>query len=105
LDEHKENDALSFCPECKIFMCDKCEKVHSGLCKNHHPYNLNNMNEVFFGICQEKNHCLKLDYFCANHNQLCCPACIAKIKIKGYGKHKDCNVCSIKKIKKQKKKI
>ena len=54
---------------------------------------------------QRKDHSLKLDYFCINHNQLCCPACIAKIKYKGFGKHKDCNVCSIKKIKKKKKKI
>ena len=104
LNEHKENDAISFCPECKIFMCTKCEKIHSGLCQKHHPYNLNNMDEVFIGICKEKNHFLKLNYVCVTHNQLCCPACIAKIKSKGYGKHKDCNVCSIKKIKKEKKK-
>jgi len=62
------------------------------------------MNEVFIGICKEKNHCLKLGYFCTTHNQLCCPACIAKIKYKGYGKHKDYNFCTIKKIKKKKKK-
>ena len=104
LNEHKENDAISFCPDCKIFMCIKCDKIHSGLCQKHHPYNLNNMNEVFIGICKEKNHSLKLNYFCATHNQLCCPACIAKIKSKEYGKHKDCNVCSLKKIKNKKKK-
>ena len=63
------------------------------------------MNEVFIDICKEKNHSLKLDYFCIDHNQLCCLACIAKDKYKGYGKHKDCNVCPLKKIKKRKKKI
>ena len=104
LNEHKENDAICFCPECKIFMCNKCEKIYSGLCQNHHPYNLNNMDEAFIEICKEKNHFLKLDYFCVNHNQLCCPSCMAKDKIKRYGKHKDCNVCSIKNIKKEKKK-
>ena len=103
LDEHKENDAKSFCPECKIFMCTKCEKMHSGLFKNHHQYNLNNINEIFFDVCKEKNHPFKLDYFCENHNQLCCAACIAKVKYKGNGKHKDCNVCSIKRIKEKKK--
>jgi len=103
LNEHKENDAISFCPECTIFMCNKCEKIHSGLCQNHHPYNLNNMDEEFIGICKENNHFLKLDFFCVTHNQLCCPACITKIKIKKYGKHKDCQICSIKKIKNEKK--
>jgi len=33
LNEHKENAAKSFCPECKIYMCPKCEKIHSGLCQ------------------------------------------------------------------------
>lgn len=44
LEEHKENDAIYFCPECKIFMCIKCEKAHSSLFYKHHKYNLNNNN-------------------------------------------------------------
>jgi len=101
LNEHKEND--SFCPECNIYMCTKCEKMHSGLFQNHHQYDLNNTNEIFIGLCKEKNHSLKLDYYFKDHNQLCCFASIAKIKYKGNGKHKDCKVCSLKKIKNKKK--
>ena len=40
LDEHNEIEAIYYCQECKIKMCYKCEKVHSGLLKNHHVYSL-----------------------------------------------------------------
>ena len=85
-------------------MCNKCFITHSSLCKKHHLYNLDKKNnDIFTGICKEKNHLNKLDYFCITHNKLCCAACIAKIKIKGNGKHNNCDVCSIKKIKNIKK--
>jgi DNA repair exonuclease SbcCD ATPase subunit len=63
----------------------------------------NDYNDAFTGICKERKHCDKLHYFCKTHNQLCCAACIAKIKGKFYGKHKDCKVCYIKRIKEEKK--
>jgi len=103
LEEHKEIDAISFCPECRIYMCDKCENTHSSLLKNHHhPYNLSD-EEIFTGFCKEKNHPNKLEYFCRNHNQLCCAACLCKLKEKGDGQHKDCDVCNIESIKDEKK--
>ena len=52
---------------------------------------------------RKKHNNYKLEYFCKNHNQLCCAACLCKIKGNGNGKHKDCNVCYIKKIKGEKK--
>ena len=42
LEEHKEIDAICTCPECGIYMCNKCENLHSSLLKKHHPYKLNN---------------------------------------------------------------
>ena len=42
-------------------------------------------------------------YFCKNHNMLCCAFCITKIKEDGNGQHKDCDVCSIRDIEKEKK--
>ena len=39
--DHKENEAISFCQECKIYMCKKCEKYHSELFKYHHAYEIN----------------------------------------------------------------
>ena len=63
------------------------------------------MKLIFTGLCKEKNHPYKVEYYCKNHNQLCCIACIAKIKGRGNGNHKDCNVCFINKIKKKKKNL
>ena len=101
-EEHKEVKAISYCPECRNYMCNKCEKTHSSFLKNHHPYFLNKKDEIFTGFCKEKNHS-ELKYFCKNHNQLCCVACIAKLNKKGEGQHKDCDICYIEEIKDEKK--
>jgi hypothetical protein len=85
-------------------MCNKCNNHHSQLFKNHKQYNLdNNIIKLFSDICKKSNHNLKLQYFCEDHNVLCCAACISKIKTNGNGAHKYCNVYSIKKIKNKKK--
>ena len=102
LEEHKEIKAISYCPECRNYMCNKCEKTHSSFLKNHHPYFLNKEEEIFTGFCKEKNHS-ELKYFCKNHNVLCCVACIAKLNKKGEGQHKDCDICYIEEIKDEKK--
>ena len=102
-EEHKEIDAISFCPECRIYMCNKCEKYHAPFFKTHQISKLNKEEEIFTGYCQEKNHPNKLEYFCKDHNQLCCANCIAKINETGDGQHKDCEIYSIKKIKEEKK--
>ena len=79
-EEHKEKDAISYCPECRVYMCNKCDNAHSSLLKNHHhPYNLNKDEEIFTGYCKEKNHINKLEYYCKNHNQLCCATCLCKL--------------------------
>ena len=28
--EHKNIDAIKYCQECNIYLCNKCEKVHLG---------------------------------------------------------------------------
>ena len=102
--EHGEIDAITFCQECKVYLCNKCDNFHSQLFKNHHIYNLDkNLNGIFIDLCKEENHNLKMEYFCKNHNQLCCVACIAKLKGKGNGQHTDCNICFINDIKEEKK--
>ena len=84
-------------------MCNKCEKAHSSFVKIHHPSQLNKDEDIFTDYCQEKNHPNKLEYYCKNHNQLCCANCIAKITRKGDGQHKDCDVICIEDIKEEKK--
>ena len=105
-EEHKEIDAISYCPECRIYMCNKCENLHSGLFINHHVYNLeHNINNIFSGFCKQENHFDKLDYFCKTHNTLCCSACIVKVKKKGRCQHSECDLCIIEDIKNEKKEI
>ena len=33
---HKESNAISFCEQCKIFMCNKCLNYHKELFEFHH---------------------------------------------------------------------
>ena len=103
LKKHNEIDAISYCHECKIYMCNKCINHHQELYENHHQLNLDKDIEVFIDICQEDNHPMKLAYYCKDHNQLCCVCCIAKVEGNGYGQHKDCNICFIENIKEEKK--
>jgi hypothetical protein len=103
--EHTKITAISYCSTCKIYMCNKCQKIHSELCSNHHPNNLQNDNDNFTGICEIDGHNNTLNYFCKTHNELCCVACLCKIKGEGNGQHKDCDVCFINEIKDEKKKI
>ena len=106
LKKHNEIEAIIYCYECKVYFCNKCENFHSEIFENHHLYKLDKItNKIFTGFCQEDNHFDKLDYFCYTHKQLCCAACIAKIKHKSYGQHKNCKVCIIEDIIENKKKI
>ena len=102
--DHKETNAIFYCIQCKVYMCNKCENFHSKLLENHQTFKIEkDIEDVFLGICKEENHQIKLEYFCKSHNQLCCAACISKIKKNGNGKHKDCDVCLIEDIKDEKK--
>ena len=102
--KHKEITATNYCPECKIYMCNKCENHHSELFQNHHQVKLDtDIKLLFTGFCKEENHLDKLEFFCKDHNILCCASCITKIKINGKGEHKDCNICIINDIKEEKK--
>ena len=103
--EHKEIDAKYFCKECKVFLCNKCDIFHSNLFQNHRTNNIDsdNIETIFTGFCQEKSHNDELEYYCKTHNILCCAACIAKIKKRENGKHKDCDIYIIEDIKEEKK--
>ena len=100
---HNNNDAISYCEKCNIFMCKKCENLHNELFQEHNSYNIkNNLEEIFTGFCMEKDHLERLQYYCKDHNKLCCASCITKIKGKGYGQHTDCQICFIEDIKEEK---
>ena len=103
---HKEIEALSFCNDCKLYMCNKCENYHSELFKERH--NLiklqkdKDMDDVLSEFCNEKNHKLEFQYFCKKHNTLCCAKCITKLKGKENGQHSDCDICFIDDIENEK---
>ena len=101
--DHENIDAIIYCAECKIYICNKCKTIHSKLFQNHQTFNLDkNIEDIFTGFCKEKEHGFKLDFFCKNHNQLICTACLCKIQKGENGKHKDCNVCTLEEIKDEK---
>ena len=102
--EHENIEAISYCKKCDIYICNKCETIHSKLCQNHQTYKLNqNFGDIFTGYCMEKGHNEKLEFFCKNHNKLCCASCLCKIKDKGKGQHNNCDVCVIESIQEEKK--
>ena len=102
--EHDKIDAVVYCQECKVYMCNKCENFHSKLLKDHNINKLDkDIKEIFTEFCKEENHFGKLEFFCKTHNQLCCSDCLCKFKIKGKGIHLDCDVCILENIKDEKK--
>ena len=102
LSKHSEVDAVSYCQECKKYFCNKCQNFHSEMFTEHKIINLNKLNEVFIDQCKEENHNCKLEFFCKDHNTLCCANCLCKIKIKRYGQHSNCTIFEIKDIKDEK---
>ena len=104
--KHNSIDAINFCQECNIYMCNKCQILHSELFDTdiHKIININkDTGELFTGFCNEEGHKNKLEYYCKNHNIFCCAACLSIIDSKGNGKHKNCNVFNIEDIKDEKK--
>ena len=101
--EHNEINANSFCSKCEIYMCNKCENIHSKLFNKHQSFILDkDTNLIFAGFCKEENHQMELQFFCKTHNHLCCALCLCKIKKGSMGKHHDCDVCNIEDIKDEK---
>ena len=100
--KHAEIDAISYCQECKKYFCNKCQNYHTEIFEDHKTINLKDVNEAFIEICKEANHTDKLEFFCKEHNTLCCVACTSKYKNVGYGQNFDCNTCLIQNIKDEK---
>jgi len=100
---HQELNATSYCQDCRLYLCEICQKNHQEL-YNYNHININeNQTEIFTGICKEKNHINNLDFFCKTHNKLCCIACISIINKNGYGQHKYCDICIIEEVQEEKK--
>ena len=99
--KHAEINADSYCPQCKKYFCNKCLNFHIET-EDHKTINLNQKDEIFINKCKEKNHNDKLEFYCKDHNTLCCGLCTSKFKEQGYGQHFDCDVTPKKKLKMKK---
>ena len=97
LKKHNEINAIIYCKECNIYMCNKCSNHHSELFESHNTYEIGKENAPIY-FCKENNHKEELKFYCKNHNKLCCAICITKIKGDGYGQHNNCEVCIIDEI-------
>ena len=77
---HEKIPANIYCISCKIYMCQKCELFHSKLLSNHKIYNIDKINneDISQQFCKQEKHNLEFQYFCRNHNILCCAKCITK---------------------------
>ena len=103
LNDHSKIDAIKYCLKCEVYMCNKCLEVHKNFLPKHQIFDISKgKNSIFLDLCEEEKHNHILEYFCKTHNKLCCALCITKIRDKGKGQHKDCNVCIIEDIKSQK---
>ena len=103
--KHIEINANSYCPECKKYFCNKCLNFHNEIFGDHKAINMNKNNKIFIDKCKEENHNDKLEFYCKEHNILCCVGCTSKIKEKGYGQHFDCSITLIENIKDEKRNI
>ena len=102
--EHSEQTATNFCFKCNKFLCETCSTSHCDTNPKHNLFSVDkDLNLNFTGYCTEGNHPNKLDYYCFTHNNLCCAACLCKIKDRGDGQHTECKVCHIDQIKGEKK--
>lgn len=100
---HANKKAIKFCLNCNKYLCELCLASHAKCDRKHELYSIDNeLNLSFKGTCQENNHPNNLDYYCSTHNNLCCAACLCKIKDKGDGQHTECKACSIEEIKEEK---
>ena len=102
---HANKRAIKYCLNCKKYLCEICTASHIKCDRKHELYSIDkDLNISFTGACTEKNHPNKLDYYCSTHNNLCCAACLCKIKERGDGQHTECNACYIEDIKEEKRK-
>ena len=101
---HEKIISNIYCTFCKVYMCTKCEPFHSKLLPNHKVLNIEKINadDISQELCHQENHNLEFQFYCKDHNKLCCAKCVTKIKNKENGMHKDCDVCTIEEIKNEK---
>ncbi|XP_063420762.1 protein wech-like [Mytilus trossulus] len=92
--QHVVRDADFWCSECDEGLCSSCEKHHraSKASRNHEVISMNNYQKLPHTIASINQYCSdhdkKYQYFCSQHENLCCPLCITT-------NHKTCDLMAI----------
>ena len=84
------NTSVSWCMECEEELCFECAKYHTKLkmARNHHVVDLklktsySALLKKSSLVCEQHKDC-DVEYFCLDHDELCCRECLAKT-------HKSC---------------
>ena len=84
------NTSVSWCMECEEELCSECAEYHTNLkmARNHHVVDLK-LKKSYSAllkkpslVCEQHKDC-QVEYFCVDHDELCCRDCLAKT-------HKSC---------------
>ena len=79
------NTSVSWCMECEEELCSECTEYHTNLkmARNHHVVDLK-LKTSYSALlkkpslfCEQHKDC-QVDYFCVDHDELCCRDCLAK---------------------------
>ena len=100
LEDHKEKKAIKECENCDIKLCQECSKFHSKYLPLHNLILINNEKSFYSKInCSQENHNkIPLNYYCQNHNELCCAFCLCIKEENNLGNHNKCKIISINEI-------
>ena len=86
----KITTSVNWCMECEEELCSECTEFHTALkaTRNHHVVDLklktsySSLLEKDSLVCEQHTDC-QIEYFCGDHDELCCRDCLAKT-------HKSC---------------
>ena len=84
------NTSVSWCMECEEELCSECAEYHTALkvTRNHHVVDLklktsySSLLKKSSLVCEQHTD-YEVEYFCVDHDELCCRDCLAKT-------HKSC---------------
>ena len=81
-EDNETSTAITWCPECEVFLCSECQKHHgrSKMSKHHQVMSIHDYQNLPQFMLKIKNNCedhhLKYELFCTFHDCACCMKCI-----------------------------
>ena len=81
----KSITSVSWCIECEEELCSECSEFHTTVkvARKHHVVDLK-LSKSYSSllkknslVCEQHTYC-EVEYFCVDHDELCCRDCLAK---------------------------